>query len=102
MNRNEFQTLDAHIRNRISELHGLIGDSEQVHEKKEAANSEEESSNVQSQITEKELLELARLESNLRWLDSEEGGYCEKCDSEIPVARLRAVPITRLCITCAK
>ncbi|MEX0964462.1 MAG: TraR/DksA C4-type zinc finger protein [Pseudohongiellaceae bacterium] len=102
MDRNHFQELDAHIRNRISELQVLLGDPEQAQENKAAAISEEEDSEVQRQITEKELQELARLKSNLRWLESDDGGYCEKCDSEIPVARLRAVPITRLCINCAK
>jgi|GEM_PF-6553681 len=102
MDRNDFQALNAHIKCRIDELQLHVGDAAQGADKNEAAKPDEDSSEVQRQITEKELQELARLKSNLLWLDSEDGGYCEKCDAEIPVARLRAVPITRLCINCAQ
>lgn len=102
MDRNDFQALNAHIKCRINELQLHVGELAAGADKSEADKSDEDSSEVQRQITEKELQELARLKSNLLWLESEDGGYCEKCDAEIPVARLRAVPITRLCINCAQ
>ena len=47
-------------------------------------------------------LELLQLTKSLAWLDSEEAGLCEECGSEISLARLKVVPNSRLCITCAQ
>jgi DnaK suppressor protein len=45
--------------------------------------------------------ELKQLRNNLEWLNHEHGGECEECGSSIPLARLLAVPTTRLCLNCA-
>jgi RNA polymerase-binding transcription factor DksA len=47
-------------------------------------------------------LELAQLNHSRKWLESEYAGYCKECDCEIPIARLKAVLDTRLCIACAE
>ncbi|MFT5349458.1 MAG: DnaK suppressor protein [Gammaproteobacteria bacterium] len=105
MNNTELQTLDKQIRSRINELRSLSAEesTEAVkNEDNKGSYDEKEAESVDRQIAEKEKQELALLTANLRWLDSNEGGSCEKCGCEIPYARLRAVPMTRLCIKCAE
>ena len=46
--------------------------------------------------------ELRQLNHSRKWLESEHAGYCKQCDCEIPIARLKAVLGTRLCIACAE
>lgn len=104
MTNTEHQILDEHIRSRINELQSLLetesaGASRNDSSKKDSA--QETAAAVDRQIAEKENQELVRLKSNLRWLDRDEGGCCERCRCKIPYARLRAVPQTRLCIDCA-
>jgi DnaK suppressor protein len=50
---------------------------------------------------EREMRTLAEIESSLRRLASGNYGICASCDAEIPVARLEALPWTRLCVDCA-
>ncbi len=50
---------------------------------------------------EREMRTLTEVELSLRLLDSGQYGWCGSCGCEIPVARLRALPWTRTCITCA-
>lgn len=40
------------------------------------------------------------LENALRRLDAHDYGACETCGEDIPVARLKAAPTTRLCVHC--
>ena len=37
-----------------------------------------------------------------RWLMSEKRRFCARCKSEIPLERVEALPITRLCIECSQ
>jgi DnaK suppressor protein len=50
---------------------------------------------------EREMQTLAEVESSLRRMASGEYGICTSCEIEIPVARLEALPWTRLCVNCA-
>ena len=43
---------------------------------------------------------IAELESALKRLGETDYGVCEECDCEIGVARLKANPSARLCVTC--
>lgn len=105
MKSTENRELNSQIRKRIRELQSLLEDetrdTRQQDDSKGDAN-EDLLNALEHQISEKEKWELARLTANLCWLGSEEGGRCEKCGCEIPYARLRAVPVTRLCINCAQ
>jgi DnaK suppressor protein len=49
---------------------------------------------------EKELI--SRLESAIKRVDEGTYGICEKCEEEIALARLKARPVTTLCIVCQK
>ena len=50
---------------------------------------------------EREVRTLAEVELSLRLLESGQYGLCGSCGDEIPAARLKALPWTRICITCA-
>ena len=50
---------------------------------------------------EREIRTLAEVELSLRLLDSGQYGWCGSCGTEIPAARLRALPWTRICVDCA-
>ena len=50
---------------------------------------------------ERETRTLSEIELSLKRLEAGQYGVCGSCDSEIPGARLRALPLTRLCIDCA-
>ena len=45
---------------------------------------------------------LTFLSAKLNTLDSDHFDECESCGEEIPLARLIAVPSTRLCVGCAE
>lgn len=102
MNNAELQTLNRKIQSRIDELRSLLAQESAESDASKNSADEKSATEVDRQITEKEKQELARLTANLRWLVSDEGGCCEQCGCEIPYARLRAVPATRLCINCAE
>ena len=55
---------------------------------------------VQAALDARAFARLADIDDALRRLD--EGGYgqCEQCGSDIPVARLEAIPHARLCLAC--
>lgn len=44
---------------------------------------------------------LAQAEEGLQRIADGEYGICAECGSSIPVARLEALPYTKLCVTCA-
>lgn len=43
---------------------------------------------------------LKKLDDAMRWVDSEDFGYCESCGEEIGFKRLLARPAARQCIDC--
>ena len=46
-------------------------------------------------------IEIARIESALKRLKSEDFGYCVSCDEQIAPGRLKADPAEPLCVECA-
>jgi DnaK suppressor protein len=44
----------------------------------------------------------ARIRAALPRLADEDFGLCERCDDSIPFARLKSMPGTRLCVSCAE
>ncbi len=45
---------------------------------------------------------LVKLEWMVEHMQDSEFGICEECGEDIPVARLQAVPESRLCVECAE
>ncbi len=43
---------------------------------------------------------LRKINRALRLIEEDEYGYCEVCDDEIDIARLKARPVTTMCIEC--
>jgi DnaK suppressor protein len=109
MNRTEFEMLKAHVRNRISELQIHVeqkSEEQKIDSRADAQAAANPNSvperELEQKIVEKDRQELMRLQANLLWLESANGGYCEQCGCDIPVERLRVVPVTRLCVNCAR
>jgi RNA polymerase-binding transcription factor DksA len=50
---------------------------------------------------EREIRTLSEVELSLRLLESGQYGMCGSCGDEIPMARLQALPWTRICVVCA-
>lgn len=101
MNDTELKALKNHISRRIDELESLLNRTDQDSADSGSA-ANDESAAIASRITESEKQELVGLKANLRWLESADAGYCDSCGCDIPHARLMAVPVTRLCIQCAR
>lgn len=104
MNDQQRASLKQLILTRIDEIEGLLSSTREDNNlDDESANLEQKiASTVDAQIVENEKRELTLLRNNVQWVDSEDAGYCQQCDSEIPFARLKAVPTTRLCVACAQ
>lgn len=57
---------------------------------------------ISSQLAEVESRELARIEVALERMRQGEYGLCEACGTNIPMARLNALPYATLCIKCQR
>lgn len=62
--------------------------------------SAEENRNFMLRIRDRERKLLVKIQEALRRLEDGEYGICELCGEEISIARLRARPVTTLCIDC--
>ena len=109
MNEQERQELKTLVGDRIDHLEELVIHNGSIAEKKHEHSDDQAAcldlninSAVESQLLDSAKKELRLLKRNLRWLDSEDAGYCDECGCDIPVARVKAVPSTRLCVACAE
>ncbi|WP_305909136.1 TraR/DksA C4-type zinc finger protein [Methylomarinum sp. Ch1-1] len=107
MNDQQRLKLKRLIRARIALLEEVLGDigtitSRKHPEEVESAHLDISDSSVESEIVGNTERELTRLKLNLQWLDSEEGGACERCGGEISYARLETAPDTWLCAACTE
>ncbi len=57
---------------------------------------------ISSQLAEVESRELARIENALQRMREGQYGICEGCGTNIPLARLNALPYATLCIKCQR
>ncbi len=57
---------------------------------------------ISSQLAEVESRELNRIENALEKMRQGEYGLCENCGTNIPLARLNALPYATLCIKCQR
>lgn len=57
---------------------------------------------IDSQLAALESRELAQIETAIKLIREGRYGLCEDCDSKIPIARLKALPYTPLCIDCQR
>ncbi len=57
---------------------------------------------ISSQLAEVESRELARIENALQRMREGQYGICEGCGTNIPLARLTALPYATLCIKCQR
>jgi len=61
-----------------------------------------ETEEIGSRLAEVESQELADIDSALAKFESDTYGDCERCDSPIPLSRLRALPYAKNCIGCQR
>jgi DnaK suppressor protein len=57
---------------------------------------------IGSQLAEVESLELSRIEYALEHIGKGQFGVCDECGTDIPAARLNALPSATLCIDCQR
>ena len=57
---------------------------------------------ISSQLAEVESRELASIENALQRMRDGQYGVCEACGSQIPMARLNALPYATMCINCQR
>lgn len=57
---------------------------------------------ISSQLAEVESRELAHIEKAIKRMDAGHYGKCEACNTNIPMARLQALPYATLCINCQR
>lgn len=104
MNSGDGERLKQVIRDRIDELTLMLhpADHDSASDDHAARLDELITSGVSSAVSSASLRNLGLLRENLRWVDSEDGGCCEACGCDIAIARLLAMPTTRLCVNCAE
>ena len=56
--------------------------------------------NFELRIRDRERRLIGKIKEALQRIDDQEFGYCEECEEPIGEARLRARPVTTLCIDC--
>jgi RNA polymerase-binding protein DksA len=60
-----------------------------------------ELSELYAQLDEREKAEIEAIDLALDKMDALQYGKCEGCAKQIPMARLQALPTTRLCLACS-
>lgn len=108
MNDKSVQQLKSLVHARIAVLENLLNGNDSISDNKKRQAEDKAasldltiSSTVEAKVMDSARAEIRRLKRNLLWLDSEEAGFCDDCGCEIPLARLKAVLETRLCVACA-
>ncbi|MCA9117312.1 MAG: TraR/DksA C4-type zinc finger protein [Planctomycetaceae bacterium] len=66
------------------------------------AASEGSSRELNSQLMALESRELAQVERSIQMIREGRYGMCEMCESSIPIARMKALPYTQLCVECQR
>lgn len=61
-----------------------------------------ETTELNSQLAALESRELAQVERAIALIREGRYGLCESCDQAIPIARLKALPFTPLCVECQR
>ncbi|MFT6913901.1 MAG: RNA polymerase-binding transcription factor DksA [Motiliproteus sp.] len=109
MTQHELEQLKTLILKRISELRELFSHRSEPSDQYQQQSDDQSASldinisaAVETQLTDSSKRELKLLNATLEWLESEDAGYCMNCDCEIPLARLKAVPASHLCVVCAE
>ncbi len=107
MNEPERKTLIAIIEKKIKRLNVILENGNESEQHAEDLQHDESArlDRLNHQMVDDNLYlaakqELTQLNANLDWLNSPVAGECEKCNCEIPIRRLIAVPTTRRCVNC--
>ena len=93
------QALRQALAGDLSMLHGL---KEQTAGDVVDAALDSAQNELNSQLAEAESRELAQIENALEHVMSGRYGTCERCETAIPIMRLKALPYATLCIGCQR
>ena len=97
------QILEAQLQGLISKtgskVAGLVTTSVESPEKVEQS-SLDYSRSLSLRISDRESKLIRKIQEALDRLEDEDYGICDMCGEEISIARLRARPVTTLCIAC--
>lgn len=100
--------LVALLEQRISDLENELSGSRSLSEKMQDQEGDASANldlSIAAVVDEKILaghrVQLAQLKNNLLWMQTDNAGLCSQCSNEIPVARIKTVLGTRLCVVCA-
>jgi len=106
INKNEFNdlllNLKKQVEERINKTHGHIRHSgEPVSKSFDEQAAGHGNDEVVYNLDSLSRTELADIENALKRIKNNEYGICNKCGTEIELERLKAIPYTRTCKTCA-
>ncbi len=94
---------------RLALVKALAGDNSLLNEMSQQASGDvidfaldTASDEIYSRLAEAESRELAHIQYALEKMDEGSYGKCEACNSNIPLARLQALPYATLCIGCKR
>ncbi|HIJ54594.1 MAG TPA: RNA polymerase-binding protein DksA [Deltaproteobacteria bacterium] len=97
------QILEAQLHELISKtgskVAGLVTSSVEAPEMVEQS-SLDYSRSVSLRISDRESKLIRKIQQTLDRIEDEDYGICDKCGEDISIARLRARPVTTLCIDC--
>lgn len=108
MNINDRQLLKKNIDAHLDRLQKILAFNRD-HKEEKSVSQEDESVrlDVLNHIAMDEALinialqERAKLLANADWIQTDDAGLCQVCNTPIPIQRLMMVPTTRYCIECA-
>lgn len=109
MTEQDLQQLKTLILSRMTELRELFSQRSEPADQHQQQSDDPSASldinisaAVEAQLSDNAKRELKRLNATLIWLESEDAGSCQSCGGDIPLARLKAVPVSQLCVGCAE
>ena len=106
----DIEALRGDLKTRIEELRRLSGISEEARAPVELDQTTQGRLSRQDALQQQEMAketerrrqaEILRTENALKRIDSDDYGYCIKCDEEIELVRLQNDPAVLTCISCA-
>lgn len=107
MNKTKLEYFRKHLKNWLAELnqeaqnttHQLTHDEEVYADWTDVASVETDKT-IQLKIRDRERILMTKIEEALKRIDDGTFGQCERCEELIAESRLKARPVTTLCIDC--
>jgi DnaK suppressor protein len=82
----------------LADRHEEVGENREIEEMDVSTNEILRSTELR--LRDRERFLLKKIDGSIARIDEDEYGLCKECEEEIPLARLKARPVTDLCISC--